>query len=304
MLQQRDAHQILANTDFYQEVQGVENIETNLFPTFNPAHITFNYDIPYGRDDMETIGANDDTIPPDFFHDPDVRLGFAYAFDYETYIEEIFSGFAQKFPPYQLPQTVGYSEDLPLYEHDPERAEEHFREAGVWNEGFRITSHNEILPKFTQGNLLMKDSIESLNDNFTINVVEEGESDAVERHGQDPAGWPMEFHGSLPLGSDPDVYYQTYLSESGATGASTHAYEVINPDILDLVNEARTTTNADERAELYQQVVNLLFEDPVVVPVAAPDYMLTHLPCVESVRGASWAGNHFKYFSIDECSPL
>ncbi len=80
-----------------------------------------------------------DTIPLDFFQDVRVRQAFNYAFDYQGYIDGILGGLGGR-PSFILPvEMYGYDPEAPIYETDPEMAEQLFTEAGYWEEGFTIS---------------------------------------------------------------------------------------------------------------------------------------------------------------------
>lgn len=62
------------------------------FLSFAQLYMWFNFEIPYDRDDM----PDDDTVPSDFFQDPNVRRAFGFAVDFEEYRENVWDGRGQK----------------------------------------------------------------------------------------------------------------------------------------------------------------------------------------------------------------
>ena len=66
-------------------------------------------------------------FPSDFFADADVRKAFNYAFDYESYIEQVAMGLGSK--PYGVaPAILEYVDTTqPWYDYDLDKAEEHFQ---------------------------------------------------------------------------------------------------------------------------------------------------------------------------------
>lgn len=300
MLQRKEMHAAWAPAAQLADLEGTPGVKFEFGPSFDPAHITFNFEIPYDSGEMPKA-TEDDTVPGDFFQDPNVRLGFAHAFNYDAYIEQVWGGNADRMNQYHFKGQFGYDESAPNYEYDPEKAEEYFREAGYWDEGFTVTSYNEDIPQFTQGNLLLKDNIESLNDNFTLNVQSVTESAMGPLHNGPRYLFPVEFHGFLPQGTDPDAYYRPLFAESGSVASRSRAYKHVNPDIIDTMDEAAFEADPNERVELYHELQRLVYEDPSVIGVSTEQIMTTSLECVETAHNPAWIARHFKYWSMDNC---
>lgn len=296
MISNGDAHSGRIPADNFSEVEGTPNTKFTFEPAFDPAHLTLNFDIPYDRDNMDF----DDTVPRDFFQDPNVRKGFAYAFDYETYIEEVWSGHASRFNQYHFPGMVGYDESAPNFEHDPEQAEEHFREAGYWEEGFQVTCFNENIAQFERGNLLLKDNIEALNDNFTLNIQSVPETQMIPRHSADKFEFPMEFHGFLPQGADPDPYYRSVYSPEGSVGSRSAVEEILDGE-MELINQAAATPDIDEREEIYAELQRKCFDNPAVIGISVEELLQTTHECVEPVINPAWIQPHFKHWDVSNC---
>lgn len=297
MIRNGDAHAGRIPADNLSDVEGTPNVKFTFEAAFDPAHLTFNFDIPYDRDNMD-FG---DTVDRDFFQDPNIRKAFGYAFDYETYIEQVWNGHAQRMNQYHFPGMLGYDDSAPNFEHDPEKAEELFKEAGVWDEGFQVTSFNEELAQFREGNLLLKDNIEALNDNFTINVQSVPESQMIPRHSADKFQFPMEFHGFLPQGSDPDAYYRPIYSPDGSVGSRSSVEEILDGE-LELIKQAAQTLDQEERISIYEELQRKCFENPAAIGLTVEELMQTTHECVDNVvLNPAWIQPHFKHWNIDNC---
>jgi peptide/nickel transport system substrate-binding protein len=77
----------------------------------------------------------------DFFSDVNVRKAIATCFDYETYIAEVLLGEGVRNNGPIIKNMLGYNEDGPMYEYDPEACAGYLAEAwgGVLPEtGFRF----------------------------------------------------------------------------------------------------------------------------------------------------------------------
>ena len=223
-----------------------------------PMHLAFNLNIPEGA------LPEGDTIPTDFFHDKRVRQAFNYAFDFEAYINVGLSGYGAP-ATYLPPALLGHDPDAPKYSQDLERAEELFRETGWWDEGFTVSviveSNN---PTFGPIALVLKDSLESLNPNFRVNVLEVAEAQFDEAHSQTPFEYAMWVKNGDPF-NDPHFLMQTYHHPDGQWGETLgyrNGYE--NPDeIAELIDQAGSEPDPQVREELYHELLPMLHEDPM-----------------------------------------
>ena len=295
MIERGDAHIAEAPAAELSNVEGTPNAEFFFTALFDPAHITFNFEIPYHLDNM----PDEDDVPPDFFQDVRVRKAFGYAFDYDTYIEEVWNGHATRMNQYHFEDMLGYDPDAPNFEHDPERAEELLRDAGYWDRGFTISSWNEDIPEFEEGNLMLKDNLESLNDNITVNVNSITEAQMTERHSAEQFQFPLEFHGFLPQGPDPDAYYRALYTEEGSVGSRSRAYEHVDPSIIENINAAANEPSVDERAAIYEELQRQCFDDPAVIGITQEEGMVMHTDCVSPEWNSAWLRWQMKHWQSD-----
>ena len=150
----------------------------DLFFTFNIAE-TSNY---VGSGKLDGNG-----IPLDFFSDVHVRKGFAYAFDWDTYISDVFDGEAVQQPVLARRGMPGYQADAPVYTLDLDKAAEEFQladvdkdgipagedpEGDVWTTGFRLQA------LYNQGNTsrqivseILAANLGTVNELFAVETV-------------------------------------------------------------------------------------------------------------------------------------
>ncbi|MBI5244963.1 MAG: ABC transporter substrate-binding protein [Elusimicrobia bacterium] len=79
-------------------------------------------------------------IPPDFFKDPDVRRGFACAFDYELFLNTALRGKGERAEGPLPLKSFGLSAGSPPCGHDRAKAEQHLQKAWaglLWRKGFK-----------------------------------------------------------------------------------------------------------------------------------------------------------------------
>ncbi|MGH9166888.1 MAG: ABC transporter substrate-binding protein [Acidimicrobiia bacterium] len=292
-----DYDSIETDPSFIGDVEGAEGVE--IFSgefLLEPIHIGLNLNIPEGALPAE------DTIPLDFFHDPRVRQAFNYAFDYQAFIDGALGGFGAPTPHY-LPQGVlGYSEDLPVYEQDLARAEELFREAGWWDEGFTVSVITEEANLFEVAALVLKDSLEGLNPNFSIRVLALAEAQFDEFHATEPFPFAMWVKNADPF-ADPHAFMRDYVHPDGAWG-QVHGFANGYQDpeqIASLIDEASVETDTDRRAEIYQQLAEILFADPMWVIAGNEVALNAHRDWVQNfVMNPLWPRPSMKFALFDK----
>ena len=297
-LRRGEVHWAWASPGVYSEVEGIQGINITSAPQFNPGGFIFNANIPYDRDDMSDL---DDTVPPDFFADKDVRNAFKFAFDWESFVSGTMSGLASRTRSIHVKGMFGFDESAPMVHQDLEQAEQHLRNAGYWEEGFTITLFNENNPEFDVLNVRMKDAMEGLNDRITINSVKEPEGPGVARHNRDPPGFPFEAHALLPVGADPTPYYEFWCHPDGGMGSRTGIPEVIDSQIPDLIEQSSTETDLEARADIFAQLQRLVYEEAPVVLGYTPEIINPWLECVEPSWSNQWIRPHWKHQDISNC---
>jgi peptide/nickel transport system substrate-binding protein len=258
-LQAGDYDSIETDPTFIDLLEGAEGV--TIFSgdfLLEPVHMGMNMNI------QADLLPPEDTIPPDFFHDVNVRRGFNLAFDYQAFIDGGLGGLGGVVPHY-LPQgMLGYDESLPVFERDLEAAEAAFTEAGYWDEGFTMTVLVEEGGIFEVAGLVLADSMAELNPAFNVQVlaVVEGQFDSA--HAEDPFPYAAWVKNADPF-ADPAALFSAYIHPDGDWGA-VHGFRdaYADPDLIaSLVDEAAVELDSDRRVEIYQELATLLYEDPV-----------------------------------------
>jgi peptide/nickel transport system substrate-binding protein len=151
-----------------------------------------------------------------------------------------------------------------VYEQDLARAEELFREAGVWDDGFTVSVIAEEANLFEVAALVLKDSLEGLNPNFSIRVLALAEAQFDEAHAANPIPYAMWVKNADPYG-DPHAFMSDYIHPDGAWG-EVHGFRNGYQDadlIASLIDEASIETDTDARVAIYSQLAELLYNDPM-----------------------------------------
>jgi peptide/nickel transport system substrate-binding protein len=231
-------------------------------PGLQLLQIGFNLNIP-----EDQLPEGDD-IPADFFHDARVRQAFNYSLDYDSINEGPLSGAATRGSFFVPKGMYGHDEEAPVYSYDPARAEELFREAGVWDTGFTVSVIAEEDSIFEAQMLVLKDGIEALNENFHINAMALPEARFDDLMAQQPIPVGM-WSWTTPEFRDPHSYFMDSAHPEGRWGTLAglgQGYE--NPDeIARMIEEANQELDVDARAQLYSELQQVMFEEaPSILP--------------------------------------
>jgi len=129
---------------------------------------------PEGNPDIGSRKLDGEGIPPDFFSDKDVRLGFAYSFDWDVFIKDAWLGEAIQPKGPIVEGLLGVNPEQEVYRFDPKKAEEHFKKAWrgeVWKNGFKLTVlYNTGNVQRETATRIFEENIEALNPRFKIEV--------------------------------------------------------------------------------------------------------------------------------------
>lgn len=292
-----DYDTIETDPSFVGDIEGAEGV--TVFQgefLLEPIHIAFNLNFP-----EDTLPA-DDTIPADFFYDPQIRQAFNYAFDYEAFIDGALGGFGAP-TPFYLPQGVlGYSEDLPVYSQDLAMAEQLFRDAGVWDEGFTISVIAEEANLFEVAALVLKDSLEGLNPNFRVNVLAVAEAQFDEAHASVPMEYAMWVKNADPY-ADPAAFMRDYIDPDGPWG-EVHGFSngyVDAATIDSMIDDGALSTDVAEREAIYQELSGILYDDPMWIIAGNEVAVMAHRDWVDGfVMNPLWPRPSLKFALFDK----
>jgi len=263
-----DADIIYVPHAYVQELEGVKgiNVAKNL-PTLALSAAFFNFDInPEGNADIGSGKLDGEGIPPDFFADKDVRLGFAYSFDWETYLRDVFNNEALK-PVGPIPEGIAYrNPDQETYYFDPAKAKAHFKKAWdgkVWEKGFKFTllynsgnTQREIAAR------IFEENVEALNPKFQIEVRPVDWSAYLKelvnrRLTLFIIGWLADY-------ADPHNFVHPFMHSQGDF-SSFQSYS--NPIVDELINRGIRTVDQEKRRSIYYQLQWIYHEDVPSVPL-------------------------------------
>jgi peptide/nickel transport system substrate-binding protein len=270
-LQQGDADTIAVDRPDQGKVEGMAGVTIHDgLPELVVQVLHFNFKIdPTANPDIGSGKLDGNGIPPDFFSDVHVRRGFAYAFDYATYIRDGYGGKAEQPNGPIINGLLGYDPSAPKYTHDPAKAVAEFKEAWggkLWDTGFKFTTtYNTGNVSRQIGAEIIRDSIQALNPKFKVDVRNLQWSTFLQNTQAHKGtlyalGWAVDY-------PDPDDFAQPFLASNGDY-PKRNGYS--NPRADALVKQGAETTDPAKRAAIYKQLTRIAYNDVPGLYVAQP----------------------------------
>jgi peptide/nickel transport system substrate-binding protein len=269
--------------------------------------ILFTFDIATAGNPYVGSGALDGNgVPADFFADANIRKGFAYAFDYQTLIDEVFLGEAVQPVSLPLPGMPGYDANAPHYTFDLAAAEAAFKaadldhdgipagddpEGDVWTTGFRVqmlynlgnTSRQNVAE-------IMAANLAVVNPNFRVEVLGLPWPSylTAQRASQIPVmtgGWLEDIH-------DPHNWYQPYTT--GTYGNRQRLPEALVEQFREYLNAGVAETDPAARHQIYLDFNQAYYENVPGVPIVnATGHGFSQRWVQGQVLNAIFPGNYY-----------
>jgi peptide/nickel transport system substrate-binding protein len=243
-------------------------------------NVFLNFDV--GADNPYTGSGQLDGngIPSDFFSDINVRLAMNTCFDYETYIAEVQNGKAVRNNGPIIRDMLGYNEDGPQYEYDPEACAAYLEQA--WDGALPETGFRFQIA-FNTGNTSRQTVGEMYQAEFSaINPLYQVETVGLPwptflrsfRDAQLPvavSGWVEDIH-------DPHNWVQPF------TVGTYAGRQNLPQEFLDQFNELVTAgvlaTSTEEREAIYFELQQLFYDSAIQVVLPQPTIFRFEQPWV------------------------
>jgi peptide/nickel transport system substrate-binding protein len=305
MLKTGEADAAYVDRQYLSQVRNVPGIVVieNL-PVITNTTLLFNFTIPVeGNEDIVGSGKLDGNgVPSNFFADVNVRRAFAYAFDYDTYIQQVMEGRALK-PVGPAPQILPYvNKNQEWFKYDLKKAEAEFKKAfggELWNKGFKLTilynTGNELRKTAAE---ILEANIESINPKFKIDVQGMQWSTYLGklRASALPVffmGWHMDY---------PDVhnFYFPYMHSAGAFAGycGQGLIDLAKAEFDPLINQGISASTSAERAEVYKKLQALAFEKAVAMFYIEPTEERVHRDWVKGFSFHPANSARYDFYSL------
>ena len=237
------------------------------------------------------LAMNMATFEP--FRDRNVRQAISYAVDTKAIVDTIFQGIAQQASQPIPSKVLGYNENLDPYPHDPQQAQQLLQEAGH-GDGFEFElatfkNPRTYNPSPIQAAQVVKSNLADVGITVTINQMpfnpfldytDSGKHDACFLGWMTDNADPDNFFYALldpqvPIDQVPDGQDWVSWDTEGLNTLDVAAWA--NTDYMQLVRDAQSTLDTQQRADTYMQASKLAHDE-------APWVFMDH---AQELRGVS-----------------
>ena len=275
-------------------------------PSISSQDLFMNFNVKTGSNYVGSGLLDGNGIPLDFFSDVHIRKGFAYCFDWATYISDVFDGEAVQQPVLARQGMPGYEADAPVYTYDAAKCEAEFKladldkdgiaagddpEGDVWTTGFRMQA------LYNQGNTsrqvvseILSSNIASVNELFVIETVGLPWPTFLRtiRAKQAPyfvSGWMEDIH-------DPHNWYQPYML--GTYAGRQNLPAELKAQFSDILDRGVAETDPAKRQVIYAEANALYFDQvPTVLLATTTSHGFEQRWVHGSILNPIFPGNYF-----------
>ena len=225
--------------------------------------------------------------------DKTARLALAYATDKKEIIEKILNNEGLIADSPLLPNSLGYTKEIKIYDFAPEHAKNILRADGwkdtdgdgilekkINNENlkFEITLVTADWPELIKAANLIKEQWGKIGAKINLEIAGLG---AIQEDYIRPREYQAILFGEV-LGSDPDPFAFWHSSQKRDPGLNLALYD--NEKIDKVLEEARQNLDKKIRIEKYEEFQKLLVDDVPAVFLYSPAYLY---PVNKKVKGVS-----------------
>ncbi len=276
-LMRGNADIIYAPSQYLKQLESIPGIKVlKGYPSLRIISLYFTQSIsPQGNHFIGSGKLDGNGIPPDFFANKDVRMGFEYLFPHKAYIDSIWYGQAIT-PNGALPSIVlGYDSKVPpAYHQNLAKATEYFKKAyngELWEKGFKFTVvYNTGNDQRRVACEMLKAYARKINPKFKIVIENELWSSFLNNMVAEKM--PMYTSGWGGAVADPYYFAQPFYASSGTLGAflgKTYV-EWAKANMDSLVNESMKTLDPQKRANYYRDLNVKAYNNALYIWLAQP----------------------------------
>jgi ABC-type transport system substrate-binding protein len=222
------------------------------------------------------IGFDSSSAP---FDRVEVRQALNYAIDRERINQQVYAGqsvIAQSLLP---PGLLGYDPSLRGYGHDPERARNLMRQAGL-ESGFAVEYRTWETDEFNNSGLvpLVVEDLAAIG--IRVNVTRHHSMEASAPRSKRGHGliYCANWYADFP---DPDNFFYTFFH---TTATSISGLYFSRPDVDAQILEARRSNDIEHRSGIYRALNEMVIREAPIVPLFHERLFVLHKPEVRGVR--------------------
>ncbi|MBI3659980.1 ABC transporter substrate-binding protein [Candidatus Acetothermia bacterium] len=211
-------------------------------------------------------------IPPNFFSDVDVRKGFAYAFDWETFINDAINNDGVRSKTMFRSDVFGYNPQIPYYSLNLEKASEHLKKAWggqLWEKGFKL-----VIPYVAGGTVvklsgeILQKNLASINPKFKIEVRDFQSTQLTQDMNADKipfdySAWSEDFH-------DPHNWAYPCFGSTGYYGRLLDIEPELQKKLDELIQKGRGELDPAKRKAIYDEIQQINYDQALYIPLDEP----------------------------------
>jgi peptide/nickel transport system substrate-binding protein len=239
------------------------------------------------------LGINQAVKPLD---DIRVRQAIAHAIDKDAVISASMPEGTEPALEF-VPETVnGYTEDVPQYEYDPDKAEQLLKEAGQENLTIEFNYPTDVTRPYMPSPGDTFNAIRSQLEEVGIKVkpqADKWDPDYLDKiagtkdHGIHLLGWTGDYN-------DPDNFLGVFF------GRKSSEWGFDNPELFKALEQARGIPSVEEQLPLYQEINAQVMEFLPGIPLASPVPSLGFAPEVKGYEPSPVQDEPWNLVSIEE----
>jgi peptide/nickel transport system substrate-binding protein len=232
------------------------------------------------------LALNQDRKP---FDDVDVRRAIATAIDREAIVKAAKFGNATVNQT-AIPEASSWYHDYAPYETDPEQAQQLLDDAGVSDITMELMVTSEY-PETVSAAQVIADQLSDIG--IEVKIRELDFTTWLDEQGK--GNFDMFMLGWLG-NIDPDEFYYAQHHSDGQF--NFHGYS--NPELDQLLDDAKTETDTDARKDLYNQAAELIVDDASYIYLYNPDVIQGWAPEVSGYEVRADRAIRFETASLSE----
>lgn len=227
------------------------------------------------------------------FSNPLVRQAVAHAIDYEAITQAISPSLTQPHQSMLLPWMDVYTDDIPVYEYDPEKSKALLVEAG-YPDGFTFKNLGTSAQGVTELQQFEIDFLSQVGITMEMDLVDTPTFNQRRNAGE------FELASRLLPAVNPDLILFSFLHPDNMVPSGFNGARYNNPEVTEKMEAARASADPDERLQLYKEVQQIVAEEVPYLPVYSSNVFWPGKPEVTGVNINYLAQVNFWEVDIEE----
>lgn len=225
------------------------------------------------------------------FADENVRKAVCYGINWEEINTAVFDGYSPAMTQRHNPGQIGYSEDVPGYQYDPDQALAHLEEAGNPEVSFTMA-----VPDFqsAMGQLFVA-QMDAIGIEVQLDELTAPQFFSTYQSGD----YQAYFNTSSAEDSGIPSYYHFKWSPNG----TANPFGAVVPELDEIIDRANAATTLEEQAEIYTEFTETVYDMALDCGFSDfPQAAAWDPEQLANVQGQVWFPSHLRYQEIEVLS--